>query len=74
MAKNDFAMTTTVKIDMSNPLALPLVNYLEKLPLATVEKTEDKTFEQACAECNAMSVDEFVGEMKVRIAKWPDDE
>jgi hypothetical protein len=66
-------MTTTVKIDMSNPLALPLVNYLEKLPFATVDKKDDKTFEQACAECGAVSVDEFVGEMKSRIAKWPDN-
>jgi hypothetical protein len=60
-------MTTTVKIDMSNPLALPLVNYLEKLPFASVEKKGDKTFEQACAECGAVSVDEFIDELRRQV-------
>jgi hypothetical protein len=36
-------MTATVKIDLSDPMAPPLLRYLEKLPFVTVEIEDDKS-------------------------------
>ena len=33
---------------------------------------EKKSFEEACAECNAISVDAFFDELDARIEKWYD--
>lgn len=69
-------MKATVTIDLTNPMALPLMGYLESLPFAEVKPsrrtTPKSTWQQALDE-GAMTVDEFVGEMKARIAKWPDN-
>lgn len=66
-------MKIQFSIDMSNPMALPLVGYLESLPFAAIEKRDDKTFEEAARECNAVSVDEFFDELDARIERWPDN-
>ncbi len=59
-------MRRIVSIDLSNPMAIPLMGYLESLPFVSVEK-EKKTFEEAAKECDAISVDEFFTEVRRRI-------
>ncbi len=61
-------MRRIVSIDLSNPMAIPLMGYLESLPFVSVEK-EKKTFEEAVEECNAISVDEFFDELDERIKR-----
>ena len=41
-------------------------------PDMRVVATKKKSFEQACAECNAVPVDVFFDELNARIEKWPD--
>lgn len=65
-------MKAHVTLDLSNPMALPLVGYLESLPFVTVEK-EKKTFEQAAKECNAVPLETFIDALKARIEAWPDN-
>ncbi len=68
-------MIANVKIDMSNPMAIPLLGYLKSLPFAEVKTPRGKTksaWQQALDE-GAMTVDEFVDEMNDRIAKWPEN-
>jgi len=38
----------------------------------TAEQGKQKSFEEACIECNAISVDAFFDELNARIEKWPD--
>jgi hypothetical protein len=75
ICKKDIAMTANVKIDLSNPMALPLLGYLESLPFIEVKRGKPKSgsvWQQALDE-GAVTVDEFVDEMKARIEKWPDN-
>jgi hypothetical protein len=71
-------MIANVKIDLSNPMAIGFLQYARTLPFAIVddgeqsEKFTQSAWQQAINE-GAMTVDEFVGEMKARIAKWPDE-
>jgi hypothetical protein len=51
---------------MSNPMAGPLLGYLESLPFAEVER-EKLSFEQASAECNAVSLETFIDALRARI-------
>ena len=62
-------MKTTVTIDMSNPMALPLVGYLESLPFATVKrsKTSKKSAWDEAIDEGAMTVDEFIGELRRQV-------
>ena len=39
----------------------------------TVIPEKKKSFEEACIECNAVSVDVFCDELNARIEKWPDN-
>ena len=54
----------TVLIEDSTPQARQLLNYIGMLPFATVVKENKKSFAQASAECNAISADEFIDELK----------
>jgi hypothetical protein len=71
LCRKDIAMKAHVTIDLSNPGASALLGYLDTLPFAEV-KREKKSFEQACKECNAVTVDEFFDELNRRVDKWPD--
>lgn len=41
--------------------------YITTLPFATVVETKKKSFEQACKECNAVSLDFFINELEKRV-------
>ncbi len=66
-------MTAIVEINTNNPQAGPLLEYLASLPFVAVKREQQKSFEEAARECNAVSVDEFIGELRRRINEnWPD--
>jgi len=44
----------------------------EKWFLRPVIETKKKSFEEACAGCNAVPIDMFFDELNARIEKWPD--
>jgi hypothetical protein len=56
----------TVIIDNSCTQAEQLLNYISTLPFVTVVKDKKKSFAEASAECNAISTDEFIDELKAR--------
>jgi hypothetical protein len=61
---------TTVIINNNGVQARSFVEYARTLPFATVVEPKKKSFEEAVAECNAVSVDEFFDELNSRIEKW----
>ena len=63
---------TTVLIEDSTPQAKQLLNYIRTLPFAEVKEENKKSFAQASAECNAVTVYEFFDELNSRIEKWTD--
>ena len=60
---------TTVVFNNSSYQAQQLLNYISTLPFATVIEEQKKSFEEAAAECSAVSVDEFFDELDKRIKK-----
>ena len=58
---------TTVVFNNNSYQAQQLLNYISTLPFATVIEEKKKVFAEAAAECNAISVDEFIGELKERV-------
>jgi len=58
---------TTVVIEESTSQAKQLLEYIKTLPFATVIEEEKKTFLEAAEECNAVTVDEFIDELKKRV-------
>ena len=64
---------TTIRITDNSAGAQGFIDYARTLPFAIVEEQatpKKMTFEEACEKYNCISVDEFVGELKERIAKW----
>ena len=59
----------TIIINETTPSAKNLVNYISTLPFAEVKEDGKKSFAQASAECNAVSVDEFFDELDERIKR-----
>ena len=57
----------TLVFNDSSFQAQQLLNYISTLPFVTVVEEQKKSFAEAVAECNATSVDEFVGELKKRV-------
>ena len=57
----------TVLIENNKPQAKQLPNYIGTLPFATVVENGKKSFAQAAKECNAISVEEFIDELKERV-------
>ena len=58
---------TTIIIEENSPQAKQLLEYIKTLPFATV--IEKKSFQEAAADCNAVSVDEFFDELNNGIRK-----
>ncbi len=68
-------MNATVEINLNNPQGRQFLQYAKTLPFARVIEDAEpprSVWQQAVDE-GAMTVDEFVSEMKARIAKWPDN-
>ena len=63
---------TTILIEDNSVQAKQFVKFAGTLPYATVVAPKKKSFKEACAECNAITVDEFFDELDERIDKWPD--
>jgi len=61
---------TTVFVKNNSVQARSFIEYARKLPFATVVEEKKKSFEEAVAECNGVSVDEFFDELNSRIEKW----
>ena len=64
--KNAKIMTTVI-IEDNSFQAASFVEYARTLPFATVVEEKKKSFEEACAECNAVSVDFFINELEKRV-------
>ena len=63
----------TVFIEDNTPQAGQLLNYIGMLPFATVVKENKKSFAQASAECNAVSVKEFFDEVRRKVNEHYDN-
>ena len=59
-------MAATV-INETTPHTKNLVNYIRTLPFAEAGEAKKKSFAQASAECNAVSVKEFTDELRRQI-------
>ncbi|MDR2586203.1 MAG: hypothetical protein LBC84_08315 [Prevotellaceae bacterium] len=62
----------TVIIKDQTAEARKFVEHVSTLPFATIVREKKKSFQEACADCKAVSVDSFVDELSARIEKWPD--
>ena len=60
---------TTIIIEENSPQAKQLLEYIKTLPFTTVIEEKKKSFREAAEECNAVSVDTFIDELKERIKK-----
>jgi hypothetical protein len=58
---------TTVLIDGNNAQATSFIEYARTLPFAMVVEEKKKSFEEACVECNAVSVDFFIDALEKRV-------
>ena len=61
---------TTVLIDSNNVQAGSFVEYARSLPFATVVEEKKKSFEEASRECNAVTVDVFIDELKASVKEY----
>ena len=57
----------TVIIEENSTQAKQLLEHIKTLPFATVVVEKQKSFSEAAEECNAVTVDEFIDELKSRI-------
>jgi len=57
-------MRAVLEIDMNTPQAQQFFEFARTLPYATVKETKKKSFKEACKECNAVSLDTFIDELK----------
>jgi len=62
-------MEAIVEIDLRTPQAKQFIRYVRTLPFATVMERKKKSFQEAVAECNGVSVDTFFDELDERIKK-----
>ena len=62
-------MEAIVEIDMKTLQARQFIKYARTLPFATVTELKKKNFDEAVAECNGISADEFFDELDERIKK-----
>ena len=61
-------MSTVLEIEMDTPQAQQFVAFARTLPFATILiEARKKSFEEAAAECGAVTVDAFFDELKNRV-------
>ena len=58
---------TTVIIEENSLQAKQLLEYIKTLPFVTVVEEKKKSFRKAAAECNAVPVSVFTGELRRQI-------
>ena len=63
---------TTMLIEDNSVQAKQFIKFANTLPFITIVKTKQKSFAEACTECEAVTVDAFFDELNARIEKWPD--
>jgi hypothetical protein len=61
---------TTVIVESNSAQATSFLEYARTLPFTTVVEERNQSFEEACAECNGVSVDEFFDELNERIKQY----
>jgi hypothetical protein len=60
-----------LEIDTNTVQAKQFVEFARTLPYTTVvTESKAQSFEEACVECEAVSVDAFFDELNARIEKW----
>jgi len=59
----------TVMIEDNNIQAKIFVEFIRTLPFAAVIETQEKCFEEACAECNGRPASEFFDELLHQVKK-----
>ena len=59
----------TLIIEDSSVQAKHFINFARSLPFVTVVESNNKSFDEAAAKCNAVSVDTFFDELDERIKK-----
>ena len=64
---------TTMIIDDNSVQAKEFINFVRTLPFTTIVEPAKKSFKEAVAECNGITVDEFIDELDALIEKWPDN-
>jgi hypothetical protein len=63
-------MNAVLEIDMDSTQAKQFVEFARTLPFITnIIEPKKQSFEEACAECDAVTVDEFFDELNARIEK-----
>jgi len=65
---------TTVIIEDNSVQAQCFVEYARTLPFTTVVAEKKMSFEEACKECNAVSVKTFTDELRRQIHKYFDEQ
>ena len=63
---------TTVVIEDSGIQAERFVEFVRTLPFATIVGAKKKSFEEAVAECNGISVMDFTSELRRQIDEYFD--
>ena len=58
---------TTVIIEESSLQAKQLLEHVKTLPFATIVEEKQKSFDEAAEECNAVTVDVFIDELRSRV-------
>lgn len=60
----------TIIINDNSAQAKQLIEYLKTLPFAKVIEDEAKSFEEAAEECEAVTVNEFINELREQVDKY----
>lgn len=58
---------TTIIIEETSPQAKQLIEYIKTLPFATIVERRKKSFREAAENCNAVSVDTFINELRQQV-------
>lgn len=61
---------TTIIINNDSIQAKQLIEYLKTLPFAKVIEDEKQTFDEAAEACEAVTVNEFIDELREQVDKY----
>jgi predicted HTH domain antitoxin len=70
LCKIKLVMNAVLEIDTNTVQAKQFVEYARTLPfIINIIESKTQSFEEACAACGAVSVDEFFDELRSRVKK-----